>query len=198
MALGKVPKDVDAIAKHAEGGHFVRPLGNGSSFVDRDTDVAAAVALGEKQDGNGNKMFIEDGSLIAPGAAANAAGSAGAVGALPTPSRCSPDSARSEVEDEARGSDGEPAPKKQKSAASKALQPAAQQSMDLNSLNESSAKVGEFPVSMAMGKIVVYSYTSKKDSSMVKTQKFDLRKSTPSCTTKVGCGYCSHQNEQVQ
>ena len=75
MALGKVPKDVDAIAKHAEGGHFVRLLGNGSSFVDRDTDVAAAVALGEKQDGNGNKMFNEDGSLSA---AANGAGSADA------------------------------------------------------------------------------------------------------------------------
>ncbi len=70
--------------------------------------------------------------------------------------------------------------------------------MDLNSLNKSSAKVAEFPVSMAMGKLLEYSYTSKKDSSMVKTQKFDLRKSTPSCTTRVGCGYCSHQNEQVQ
>ena len=59
--------------------------------------------------------------------------------------------------------------------------------MDLNSLNKSSAQVAEFPVSMAMGKLLEYSYTSKKDSSMVKTQKFDLRKSTPSCTTKVGC-----------
>ena len=68
MALGQVPKVVDAIAKHAEGGHFVRPLGSGSSFVDRDADVAAAVALGDKQDGNGNKMFSEDVSLSAAGA----------------------------------------------------------------------------------------------------------------------------------
>ena len=46
--------------------------------------------------------------------------------------------------------------------------------MDLNNLNKSSAKVADFPVSMAMGNLVEYTYQSKKDSSTVKAQKFEV------------------------
>ena len=46
--------------------------------------------------------------------------------------------------------------------------------MDLNSLNKSSAKVGEFPVQLAMGKILEYTYFSKKDCSTVQAQKFEV------------------------
>ena len=46
--------------------------------------------------------------------------------------------------------------------------------MDLHSLNKSSAKVADFPVTMSMGKITEYSYTSKKDCSTVKAQKFEV------------------------
>ena len=46
--------------------------------------------------------------------------------------------------------------------------------MDLNNLNKSSAKVAAFPVSMAMGNLVEYTYQSKKDSSTVKAQKFEV------------------------
>ena len=46
--------------------------------------------------------------------------------------------------------------------------------MDLNNLNKSSAKVADFPVTMSMGKILEYSYTSKKDCSTVKAQKFEV------------------------
>ena len=46
--------------------------------------------------------------------------------------------------------------------------------MDLNNLNKSSAKVAAFPVSMAMGNLVEYTYQSKKNSSTVKAQKFEV------------------------
>ena len=46
--------------------------------------------------------------------------------------------------------------------------------MDLNNLNKSSAKVAAFRVSMAMGNLVEYTYQSKKDSSTVKAQKFEV------------------------
>ena len=46
--------------------------------------------------------------------------------------------------------------------------------MDLNCLNKSSAKVAEFPVQMAMGKIVNYTYFSKRDCSTVQAQKFEV------------------------
>ena len=46
--------------------------------------------------------------------------------------------------------------------------------MDLNNLNKSSAKVAAFRVSMAMGNLVEYTYQSKKNSSTVKAQKFEV------------------------
>ena len=46
--------------------------------------------------------------------------------------------------------------------------------MDLNNLNKSSAKVAAFPVSMAMGNLTEYTYQSKKNSSTVKAQKFEV------------------------
>ena len=46
--------------------------------------------------------------------------------------------------------------------------------MDLNSLNKNSAKVLEFPVQMAMGKIVNYTYFSKRDCSTIQAQKFEV------------------------
>ena len=52
-----------AMQQHAEGGHFSQEAGSGSSFVDRDVDYAAAVALVEGQDGAGNNLVNADGSL---------------------------------------------------------------------------------------------------------------------------------------
>ena len=46
--------------------------------------------------------------------------------------------------------------------------------MDLSSLNKSSAKVVAFPVSMAMGNLVEYTYPSKKNNGTVKAQKFEV------------------------
>ena len=53
----------DLVAMHAEGAHFIPEVTAESSFVQRDMDVASAVALGEGQDGNGQNMFNRDGSL---------------------------------------------------------------------------------------------------------------------------------------
>ena len=73
---------------------------------------------------------------VSAGEEATGEGSAAAEGAAP--SRYSPDlspsrySLDSEVEDEARGSDGEPAPKKGKFAAAGASQPGAESDVDDN------------------------------------------------------------------
>ena len=48
---------------HSKGGHYTWSLGSGSSFVDRDCDVASAVALMEAQDGAGTPLFHRDGRL---------------------------------------------------------------------------------------------------------------------------------------
>ena len=53
------------ISMHGEGGHYTQLLGSGSTFVDRDCEVASTVALSEAQDGAGNQLFHQDGSLIA-------------------------------------------------------------------------------------------------------------------------------------
>jgi len=111
--LAESEDDTAAVEEHAEGGHFTTPIGSGSPFVDRDHDRTAAVALGEKQDGNGKKRFRADGSLIVPGEKATGAGK--------SPSKYPPNSA---VEVEASGSDGKPAAKRRRSAAAGASQPA--------------------------------------------------------------------------
>ena len=55
---------VDAnIAMHAEGGHFLAEATSDSSLVERDMGSACALALGERQDGNGQTKFNRDGSL---------------------------------------------------------------------------------------------------------------------------------------
>ena len=72
------------ISMHGEGGHYTQLLGAGSTFVDRDCEVASTVALSEAQDGAGNQLFHQDGSLIAlDGAdvAQSASGELHAIGA---------------------------------------------------------------------------------------------------------------------
>jgi hypothetical protein len=53
----------EEVAQHAEGFHYVQDVGAGSSFVDKDADMAASVALREGQDGQGKKLVNPDGSL---------------------------------------------------------------------------------------------------------------------------------------
>ena len=111
--------EADAVSQHAEAGHFATPIGSGSSFVDRDMDAAAAIALAEGQDGVGNDMFNKDGSLIVRGV--EATGQESAAEAADSPSRLSPVAwdhppglpapgfADSESRDEAHGPAGEAA-----------------------------------------------------------------------------------------
>jgi hypothetical protein len=60
----KASDSEEEVAQHAEGGHYVQDVGAGSSFVDKDADIAASVALREGQDGHGKKLVNPDGSLI--------------------------------------------------------------------------------------------------------------------------------------
>ena len=56
------------IATHAEGGFWVTNLGSNQSCVDKDAEIAAAIALEEGQDGSGWALSASDGSRRSLGA----------------------------------------------------------------------------------------------------------------------------------
>ena len=53
------------VAMHAEAGHYAWGVTSDSSLVQRDMDIAAAVALEEIQDGEGSRLIRPDGSTAA-------------------------------------------------------------------------------------------------------------------------------------
>ena len=55
----------DETTVHTEGGWYIQVVGSDSSFVNRDADITASVALAEGHLGDGIALFNEDGSLAA-------------------------------------------------------------------------------------------------------------------------------------
>ena len=53
----------DIVAMHAEGRHFWQEVGSGCHMVNRDADVAAAMALEEGQTGAGQPLVNQSGEL---------------------------------------------------------------------------------------------------------------------------------------